>query len=783
MYLAIPEMKFLFQKFKIYELLISNELEKAKNYFYVNFRKILYSNAPLTKSNEKTNNSFNQISKHFELLFDNFPLCQMILFEYYSEMKNCLIDKFIVVFMEIFDSNEYFVVKRNLNYSNPLENFTDFECDFYKQHYNDTTYSEVIYDKFLECEIKLVKLVEERVRSNRLKKDSLYMFEDAAGQLQYNNNDFNILNFCNTNGNEKEVFSSNIEDCPGYKKNNSNSYINVNNNYNISSNYSKLSKSNSLLSCKGNSNLLNYLNYISINKDSFESNNIEHMKVINKMLNKEKLKSNSINMQDKNNNNSNNSYIVSNKDELENENTLITTEQLDSNGLIKNENNNDNNSNNNSNDNNANNKGLVQKMSTKHKNITQVNSYYSYKNGSKINYYFGIPTSKIPILRRDWVSFIILGNNAKSFFMMSYYGNRFNLITNSIINNLDVFRINAQNRNYSTYNRNNSFLKEFMPRFMKKESIDKMILRKFKKYLKKLLGNYTSDDIKNMKINFKSNNKINSSRCNLISNNKSNNINDNISNYRNINDSNITNINSLVEYIGINNKTNDCDSKEATDIYTYSSFLSFEFLFEFINNNYLPPFKNNKYCFKSFSTQYLLWLFNNEIICIFYKDFISEFSSSIYDFFLQEYDLVNKENSICDKLKYYINNLSELYDSNSKNNSVSGNLSINNMKVDYKYIYDLILRIKSKNKADKSCNSDKSIKTNENLSTSKTVISDNYIGNEIMNNCKNEENNIFETKITSNLLTAQIDDNYNNNSNFEDVDSSDYFEKYLMNDK
>ena len=92
---------------------------------------------------------------------------------------------------------------------------------------------------------------------------------------------------------------------------------------------------------------------------------------------------------------------------------------------------------------------------------------------------------------------------------------------------------------------------------------------------------------------------------------------------------------------------------------------------KFYNKNLLPPMKiilNNELIeHKSFNTQYLLWLFNQEGTTDLFKLFIKEESEKVINNFISEYNLnQSKEPKIIEKLKEYINNIPEIYGSYNK---------------------------------------------------------------------------------------------------------------------
>ena len=99
---------------------------------------------------------------------------------------------------------------------------------------------------------------------------------------------------------------------------------------------------------------------------------------------------------------------------------------------------------------------------------------------------------------------------------------------------------------------------------------------------------------------------------------------------------------------------------------------NFTFWKKFYFKNLLPPFKieiNNKEIieYKSFNTQYLKWLFNQEGTTELFKLFIKKESENIIHNFEKDYNLAqSNEPNIIEKLRDYINYIPEIYDTNNK---------------------------------------------------------------------------------------------------------------------
>ena len=100
---------------------------------------------------------------------------------------------------------------------------------------------------------------------------------------------------------------------------------------------------------------------------------------------------------------------------------------------------------------------------------------------------------------------------------------------------------------------------------------------------------------------------------------------------------------------------------------------------KFYVKNLLPPVKivlNNGEIIqhKSFNTQYLLWLFNQEGTTELFKLFLKTEEEKVINNFVTEYNLnQSKEPDIIEKLKEYINYIPEIYDISHKKEIFDGN--------------------------------------------------------------------------------------------------------------
>ena len=165
------------------------------------------------------------------------------------------------------------------------------------------------------------------------------------------------------------------------------------------------------------------------------------------------------------------------------------------------------------------------------------------------------------------------------------------------------------------------FLKDFNPKFLKKENIDKKIFRKFRKYFK-----------------------------NLYKENKN------------------------------------------SPIFSKNVF----FWKKFYTQNLLPPVKieNNGEIIehKSFNTQYLIWLFNQEGITELFKLFLKKESENVVNNFITEYNLnESNEPNIIEKLKKYMDYIPEIY---GAANNEDKNIELEENKEEFNVDTNEISRVK-----------------------------------------------------------------------------------------
>ena len=93
-----------------------------------------------------------------------------------------------------------------------------------------------------------------------------------------------------------------------------------------------------------------------------------------------------------------------------------------------------------------------------------------------------------------------------------------------------------------------------------------------------------------------------------------------------------------------------------------------EFWEIFYKNNLLPPVKittkkNFEITHKSFSNQYLLWLFNQQGVSKLFKNFVNDEKESVITSFVIEYNLENSpEKGIIEKLRQYLDFIPDIYE-------------------------------------------------------------------------------------------------------------------------
>lgn len=305
-------------------------------------------------------------------------------------------------------------------------------------------------------------------------------------------------------------------------------------------------------------------------------------------------------------------------------------------------------------------------------------------NNKKLIDYIGVPEFNAPKIGDLYKFKVFFGTTAQKLFMMTY---NINIHTNQV---LSMNRNSIESTKFMSNKEKCEFLNSFSPKFTKKEALNKMIIRKFHKYLrKKLKKDYEIIDSANLK-------------CNSIQANRDKNYDieyDYENNY--IQDCNMLNSmdNTLKESsssvlpLSTYSYSHSSDDNNTNDA---SHISSMNFALEFVSLNYLPPFKyNNNLVFKSYSTNYLVWLFSNQSLKLLYNNFLEDESEDFIKSLIYKYDLTANEPNICEAIKYYVNNFNKFYSddlnvdsyySSSNKNSFKTNSNRNtsiNEQIDY----------------------------------------------------------------------------------------------------
>lgn len=264
--------------------------------------------------------------------------------------------------------------------------------------------------------------------------------------------------------------------------------------------------------------------------------------------------------------------------------------------------------------------------------------------------YIGIPELNIPKLIDDYRLTVFLGTCAQELFLMTY-----NINSHSNLSNYNILR-----------NTQKSLFHNFKPKFMKKEALNKMIIRRFYKYAYQRLN----------------------SECKSLSYNKR------ILNHS-ISQVNVKNI----KQDAFNMNTNGGNIENLDSNYLMSR----DFLLDFVSSKYLPPFVYDSIAFKSFNTNYLIWLFNNQFVKVLYDEMDEYETDEFIHSLIRKYDLTANEPDICGLLAYYIKHINRIYydkshkdfqsishNGNKKNNIVSDvseeNNLINSIKAEFEFV-------------------------------------------------------------------------------------------------
>lgn len=282
----------------------------------------------------------------------------------------------------------------------------------------------------------------------------------------------------------------------------------------------------------------------------------------------------------------------------------------------------------------------------------------------------------------------------------------------------------------------NDFLKKFSPKFMKKENLDKRIIRRFKKYLtEKLISIGVIRRIENTPKNYDK----------VLSNEGSN----------------------ITYNILDDNKT-------------------LKFAINFAIKNTIPPFKTKDISFKSLSCDYLKWVFSDHIVNRIYSEFKNEYGSFLKEELVDLYSLKQNEPNIIEPLENYIKIMNQCYckmnveENESLENETENEYftKINLSKIENVQEKCLSIRrnrvLKITNYSKKSINSDLSKAIDSPIDNSSTDCSQNYIEKTRRNYekssssiSKNLRKNVFSIKkVYSNNKNCQNENYFSSNDKF-----------------
>jgi len=255
------------------------------------------------------------------------------------------------------------------------------------------------------------------------------------------------------------------------------------------------------------------------------------------------------------------------------------------------------------------------------------------------------------------------------------------------------------------------FLRNFNPKFLKKENIDKKIIRQFRNFIKNFMENNFVNQLCNKKKSLK----------------------------------------------------NFLDKDDQVSIYLQlEKFKEIEFLEKFYKKYLLPPMKYfdelNQIVieFKSFNTDYMLWLFAQEGIGEIYEIFTENLGNEIHNDFIEYYELeeLNKkeEIGIIQALKNYIFSINKIYNRSAKKTYYSKKHLSNQIKF---YENSKLTIKKDKHNMNKIANKTLDI-TNEEKNNEYFLMDNKIINNEIK-----EIKDVYSSEF---LFDKCIDDFENKNS-------------------
>lgn len=589
-----PELKFIYKRLQIYELISRDYVSIAYDLFLFSFKKVMFS--------EK----FYYVKQHFDVIFNNIEYSQKMLLERIIEIKEELKKKTFDLYCGFLE-NEVII-----NYI-AEDSFVLKQCEDI----------DICYYKLFDSERKVSYDVLRIKREKETQINSLVLFDKEIEDMQKTNNDDDVFESYINNYKESSTLDDmNKYNCIGKitRKEGSNSTDNFSNSF---SSNSLFSTNNNSINKSSNNYFINFSDksLTSINNKicSFDNNCINDKNTNNTNKNNSNISNNIIHVSNNKTSTSNSSKIVidntysyRNRDNASNINNNITDyieftfDDVVSFYNIYN---------------NKNNKFYSVVYSHEHSYDKRL-FYQNYLGHSDHNELNNLSPG---------AQFIILGKNSKDCLIRnSFYNYTFpNTKTREILG--------LNTNNYYSKKNYSQFLNSFTPQFNKKEVIDKFIIRRFRNYVQFYLLN-------NNLISKANNNMSNLSNINSNVNNKINNTSD---------ITGLFSINKIEKYKNKYriNKNNNITS--TTNFYNFG--------LEFVLKPYLPPFNFNNITFKAYSLSYLVWLFKDSFISSIYTQFSEHYSSKLSDMIINEYDLKNKEYSICEKLRYYITNYHKIY--------------------------------------------------------------------------------------------------------------------------
>lgn len=397
----IPKSKHIFQRFKIYELIISNNKSLAVDFFnyYLNNKTVEFK--------------FSHIISHFSTIFNNFSITRNILLQKYISMKEKLISKAFNLYIELLEKNELIILKKKL---------------IYTPDHLLCIYDRTIYDyedmPLLECEKEMIVLVNKEVKSIEFNKKYHGILEKEISNLPIKNCDFcfdEIFNICNLGNSENNVISNDSNGNVNTFYDNSNLF---DGDLDMSNGFAKNNESNWKVKYLDNSNI----SYSTTN-NNFKYPNTNDLNYSNHQ------DTETLNVR---------RFIIYCEDDI------ILSD--------------------------------ISNVLGKNTRIYKCN-IDSIMNKNSLIYYIGIPEHHFP--KKNVFSFhIFIGVNSNNLFLKTY---NINIRTSIMLNS----SFNKNVNKIKKFKLNNKFLKDFNPKFVKKEVLDKVIIRRFGKYLKSIdLGNF-----------------------------------------------------------------------------------------------------------------------------------------------------------------------------------------------------------------------------------------------------------------------------------------------------